>query len=454
MNSSRQSLRSSLVIVGTAIPLIAHAWYPYPDTYTAWQAERPFLIAGLHNSVPTDRLPERMARMRAAGINTFSWSKPWNAKHFYEAASEAGLEWAGWLKPGNADLDDDFMRIPGCSFLQVGDEPNREDELIEIGETVEAVRNRYPHIPVFCNLSIAGVDHHRYVELVNPDLFMFDHYPLQRNGETQDHYLYNLNWGRQTAMTYKLPYWMYLQAWGRVEEKPTYAYRIPDEADLRFLVFTFLAHGGTGITWFHYYGHPESMVVDTGVKNPARTEEPHIYENTVMSRAWYAAQDVSPEIQNLANALLNLRPKDHVMYAGNPVLWKDVKPTYSEHNPDPPIKNHAFEPRGALKNVDIVEQDEMGVLVSLFDDEAGEEYFMVVNLEHGADLDKIDCRRTLVLTFDDSVETIERLNRLSGKVEVLRTFPASTGIRRLTLRLEGGTGDLFKWSNGNPWAMR
>jgi len=30
------------------------------------------------------------------------------------------------------------------------------------------------------------------------------------------------------------------------------------------------------------------------------------------------------------------------MYGGNPVLWKDVKPTYDDHNPEPPIRNHAF----------------------------------------------------------------------------------------------------------------
>ena len=51
-------------------------------------------------------------------------------------------------------------------------------------------------------------------------------------------------------MTYQVPYWMWLQAMGREEEKASYAYRIPDEADMRFLVFTALAHGVTGIQFY------------------------------------------------------------------------------------------------------------------------------------------------------------------------------------------------------------
>jgi len=447
-------IRNIAIISSFLCAVSVHAWYPYPERYNTWQAERPYLVGALHNSVPTDMLAERIDRMRAAGINTFIWSKPWNALHFYRAANDAGMEWAAWLKPGHTDIVHEMLAIPGNSFIQVGDEPDTEEQMMEIAETAEYVRRYAPEIPTFCNLSIAGVDHHRYVELVNPDIFSFDQYPLLRNGKTLDYYLYNLNWSRQTAMTYKLPYWMHLQAFGREHERPSYAYRIPDEADLRFLVFTFMAHGGTGIVWFHYYGHPESMVRDLGVENPARSEQPHIYANTIQYRSWYASRDVTPEIQNLAKAFLNLRPKDHVMYAGNPMLWKDAKPTYDNHNPEPPIKNHAFSPQRALQSVEIAEEDEMGILVSLFDDERGEEYFMVVNMQHGTNMSKLDGMRTVVLTFDESVARIERLNRLTGKVEKLKTRDAQNGSRQLALQMEGGTGDLFKWSNGKPWALR
>lgn len=102
----------------------------------------------------------------------------------------------------------------------------------------------------------------------------------------------------------------------------------------------------------------------------------------------------------------------------------------------------------------VADGEDMGILVSPFDDEAGEEYFMVVNLAHGLNMSKMDGACMVRLTLDKSVETIERLNRLTGLVETLRTKPAEEDDARvLDIQLEGGTGDLFKWSNGNPWAL-
>ena len=49
---------------------------------------------------------------------------------------------------------------------------------------------------------------------------------------------------------------------------------------------------------------------------------------------------------------------------------------------------------------------------------------------------------------------VERLSRLTGKVEVLETTALGDKHRTLDVQLPGGTGDLFKWSNGKPWALR
>ena len=70
------------------------------------------------------------------------------------------------------------------------------------------------------------------------------------------------------------------------------------------------------------------------------------------------------------------------------------------------------------------------------------------------DMSKMEGVRMVRLAFDTSVEQIERLNRLTGLVETLRTSDGEDGARVLDIQLEGGTGDLFKWSNGNPWALR
>ena len=94
------------------------------------------------------------------------------------------------------------------------------------------------------------------------------------------------------------------------------------------------------------------------------------------------------------------------------------------------------------------------ILVGFFDDRARQEYFMVVNLVHGLAMSKMDGVRTVRLTFDRSVQKIERLNRLTGLVETLRTRAGKGGSRILDVQLEGGTGDLFKWANGKEWALR
>ena len=430
----------------------AQAWYPYSEKYTAWQEDRPILLSGLHNAVPTDHMPERAERMKACGLNAVFWMKPHRGMHLFQAAHDVEMEWGAGARVSSNDFVE-VMKIPGNAYIMTGDEPGTDEEVEEMAHFTEWVKHAYPDAIAFGNLSITKYDHDTYMELVKPDVFSFDHYPLQRNGETQDYYLYNLAWGRQTAMKYKVPYWMWLQSFGREEEKPSYAYRIPDEADMRFLVFTALAHGVNGIQFFHYYGfNNEGMITDTGVKNVARTEQPHIYENTLPTRSWYAVRDVAGEIQNLARALLNLRSIGEITYAGNPLIWDRDAPDYAL-NPDPPIRSKPFAGNEQLYRVTIREQHNLGVLVAFFDDEAGEEYFMVVNLQHGPEMSKFEGRRTVVLTLASSIESVERLNRLSGEVETLNTVPADDA-RRLTLRLEGGTGDLFKWSNGKPWALR
>ena len=119
-----------------------------------------------------------------------------------------------------------------------------------------------------------------------------------------------------------------------------------------------------------------------------------------------------------------------------------------------PEKCAAFEGHGALRSVANVRTADYPVLIGFFDDESGQEYFMVVNLVHGLNVSKMDGARTVRLTFGSEVKRIERLNRMSGLVESLRTKPDSNGTRILDLQLEGGTGDLFKWANGKAWALR
>ena len=441
----RLTVRIVIVLSTTIFARGVSAWYPYDDRYEAWQRTRPITMGAWHNSVPRDYLPERIARFKAAGLNTFFWCKPNNAQHFFKAAVQGGLEWQCSMR-GPRDALQEALGIGRCTAIIVADEPNtvgrteeqQEQVFRDLSERIRWVHENYPDLLAFANLSILEIHGERYITECKPDVFSFDMYPLYRDGATASHYLHLVGVGREFARTHRLPYWMILQAYGRSHERTNYAYRIPDEADMRFLVFSLLAHGGVGMHFFMYYGHTESMVYDKGVREPGREPaENHKFENMVMSRAYVAVRDLAPEVHNLGRALLNLRTKGEIGYVG-PI----------------PEKCHAFKPHSRLKSIQVVDEPEATALTSFFDDQAGQEYFMVVNLKHGANLSKMDAAETVRLSFSDEIEAVERLNRLTGMVELLRTSPAQGGSRVLDVHLEGGTGDLFHWHNGKPWDLR
>ena len=461
----RQSIRTVTTVMLTVLTVAsgAWAWYPYSEKYTKWQKQRPLMMAGLHNCVPTDRLTSRVARFKASGLNTFVWLKPGRAHNYFQAVHKIGISWAAGHR-GGIPVVAEALKIPGCAYIMTADEPSgtTPEDFTRIATLAQWMRENYPDIPQFVQLSITKADHDVVIETAKPDIFSFDQYPLYADGSLDEHYLYNVMWARQTAQKYTLPYWMWLQSFGRSVNKLATDLRMPDEADIRFLVFTLLAHGGTGIQFFNYYGYgdgppmiAQNMVDDPYVKQPGR--EPaanHKYENTVMNSSWYAVRDVAPEVQALARALLNLRSKDPVAYTNGNELWDREAPGY-RIRPKVPFRLEAFKGHGRLKSAQVVEGQDMGVLVGFFDDKLNEEYFMIVNLAHGLNMSKTNGMRTVRLTFDPSIKTIERLNRLTGQVETLKTTPTK-GVQMTTLDifLPGGTGDLFKWHNANPWDLR
>ena len=448
----------------------AGVWYPYSERYERWQAGRPLTIAAWHNRVPTDHTADRIARMQAAGINLFWGGGLQDGRHFYRAANKAALAWGGVMSgkslryfegrnwraeyAARREAIRRTLAIGGAALICVVDEPRvrgmsqqqARDVYEQIRQRIAWVKRNYPDLLAYANLSIGSIDVNRYIKTCQPDVFSFDEYPLLLDGTDHPAYGEKLLRGREFARRFRLPYWMLLQAFGRKMpgRESWRSYRVPDEADMRYLVFSFLAHGGSGLTLYIYYGYGydppvtiRNMVDDLRVRHPGK-EPPanHRYEHTVKRRSWFAIRDLAPEVQTLARALLNLRTKDPLGYAGTA-----------------PAGCPKFEGHGALRSVAGRNDAPEPMLVSFFEDEAGEEYFFVVNLVHGPNMSKMDGRKTLRLVFDRTVERIERLNRLTGRVEALRT--GTEGAKRvLDIHLEGGTGDLFKWATGKPWALR
>lgn len=426
----------------------AQAWYPLHDRYARWQKDRPLTFGGWHNCCPEDgRIAERIERFKAAGLNEFLWIKP--APEWFRAAAEAGLPWRTSMRGSRKRVHEVMTSTPGCAGLATAYGPyDQSDELEDLVEWTAWSRKNFPDVLSYAMLVDRRFDYDRYIKQCAPDILAVEHFPIDEQGHSKPAYFPWLAKVADAARRNHLPLWVTIQAFTPILARPrlpTFADSQLDEADMRFQVFLSLAHGATGMHFFMYYGHEMSLVVDLGTPDPGSTGAglPQKYESTMLNRAWYAVRDMAPEVQTLGRALLQLRPSGPVTYAGAV-----------------PANTTAFEGDGPLRSVAATDDPEAPLAIGRFDDAAGEAYFMVVNLVRGPRMSKLDGARTVRLTWNREVQAVERLNRLTDDVETLATDATKateggeTGTRILDIRLEGGTGDLFKWSNGSAWDLR
>ena len=93
----------------------------------------------------------------------------------------------------------------------------------------------------------------QYVATVDPDLISYDHYHFFKdaNGQSNDGKQYFLNLGliRLMALESGKPFLNIIQA-DTIEK----SWRLPNAEELRWLVFTTMAYGGRGISYFTYWG--------------------------------------------------------------------------------------------------------------------------------------------------------------------------------------------------------
>ena len=96
----------------------------------------------------------------------------------------------------------------------------------------------------------------QFVEIVKPELISYDHYHFlkpDQNSKPVDgkQYFLNLALIRMAALEAKKPFLNIIQA-NTIEK----SWRLPNAQELRFLVFTTMAYGGRGISYFTYWGPP------------------------------------------------------------------------------------------------------------------------------------------------------------------------------------------------------
>jgi hypothetical protein len=248
---------------------------------------------------PPPATDEALAHVAAEGFN-LTWTPPEGldvaARHHLRAMLQSPL-----LRPEvlddpakRAQLDELIQRVKHHPVLEayfITDEPGA-GAFPGLGKLVAYLRERDPAHFAYINLfptyanaqqlgvsndaaesarvgyltKLAGVDSddkivlryreylRQFVEVVKPALISYDHYHFfkaDKSGKPVDGKQYFLNLGliRQAALEANKPFLNIIQA-DTIEK----SWRLPNAHELRFLVFTTMAYGGRGISYFTYWG--------------------------------------------------------------------------------------------------------------------------------------------------------------------------------------------------------
>ena len=272
-----------------------------------WQIDEP-IVTYWAGPPMTDAVAKQMA--------DGNWNLVWCRESELDTAHKYGLRALlhdPLLSPANLDqpnekakLDALIQRVrnhPALYSYYIIDEPSASafselSRLTAYLSKLDPSHNSYINLfPIYANnqqLGTAGEpipayqEHLRqFVETLKPNLISYDHYHFTANGDGSQYFL-NLAMIRQTALDARVPFLNIVQAcsW-------TPSMRIPIGDELRWLVYTSLAYGAQGISYY-VYSHPNhngAMATADGVPTPL----------------YYVAKDLNHEFAVIAKQLQPLQ---------------------------------------------------------------------------------------------------------------------------------------------------
>jgi hypothetical protein len=261
------------------------------------------------------------------------------------------------------------------------------------------------------------------VQVLKPDVLSYDHYPYVENLMRHD-FFYNMMLVRDKGLEHDLPYWAIVQASAHG------AYRLPSRSDARMQVFSHLASGFTGITYFTFDNEPSfqwASILDTA-GNP--------------TSLYPIVADINKEATNLGQALRLMKSENVKFIAGRHLEGsQQVKNSVPLGMTDWTPANDNDE---RILNITIgtlgFDRDGM---IGFFTDDNGDKAFMLVNVNHGPTLSP-NSALTFTVLFDNSINELLRLDRITGQQVVV---PLSR--HRLIVSIGAGTGELYKYNEGD-----
>lgn len=263
-----------------------HVTGAQPDAAGSWRVETPIVTYWCGPSL-TDAVAQQMAE---GGFNLV-WC---GNEQELDVAHRHGLRGQfsdGLLTPASLDdpkrreqLDALIARVsrhPALYAYYLIDEPNAS-QFPPLGKLVAYLRQRDPLHLAYINLFPTYATNEqlatkgdvvtayreylrRYAEQVKPSLISYDHYQFRIKADG-DQYFLNLAMIRRTAQEAGVPFLNIVQACTWAPD----VMRVPDADELRYLVYSTLAYGAQGISYYVYAcaNHHGSLVSLDGTPGP------------------------------------------------------------------------------------------------------------------------------------------------------------------------------------------
>ena len=318
------------------------------------------------------------------------WNLVWCRENELDVVQRHGLRGlitSPFLTPAALDdpklreaLDAFVLRVrshPGLYAYHLTDEPAAE-KFAAFGKLVAYLRTRDPAhlayinlLPTYANNKQLGIEgskveayneHLRqYVEIVKPGLLSYDHYQFTNSGDAPDYFL-NLALIRTKALAAGLPFLNIVQAscWVPGSAASPHSPRVPNGDEMGYLVYTTLAYGAQGISYY-VYCYPKH---EGGIAQADGTPTPLYRALKSLNREFVAITKELQPLKSLGVSHAGMLPP------GTEPLPKDCAFTF-----DPPV------PTVEYKKGERVQ----GVLLSRFGASAAATHVLVVNLDYKAE---------------------------------------------------------------------
>jgi hypothetical protein len=284
------------------------------------------------NGAPKD--PAVLQKMRECGLTIAGFAAPGTLdacraaglKAIVSDARTSGYDWANVdeakARKNIKSLVAKVRRHPAVFGYYLRDEPDAGmfPGLAKVATLLrELSPGKWPYINLFPDYATPGqlgnANYSEYLErfiaTCHPTIISYDNYSFMDDGSVRESYWTNLEAVRDACQKHGIEFW------NIVLSVAHFSYRELNAADFRFEVYTTLAYGGRGISYFTY------VTSSTGNYRMAPIDQFGHQTPT-----WYFMQHANLQIQKLAPTLLQLR-SDAVYHFGQIPSGANGPPTNS-----------------------------------------------------------------------------------------------------------------------------